>query len=315
MAVRVDTLIDAADRALRRQERAILREIDTHLTQTYRRLNEQIGRAYRAAAAEIPADASRAFREARAVVMARQVETAMEALRVDQGPLPGELRERLVAAYREGAENAEATLARYRGERVPFPTGQVNLEAVELLVERSRERLFRHGPEAQRRIRQAVVDGLVRGRGYRVVAREIRHETAVLQIRAEAIARTELGSAMTDARLEHFEREGVPLVQWVAAEDERTCEYCGARHGNVYNRRDVTLPAHVNCRCALAPMRREWIEEDLADTDWWRESQSEVDELMQAQGIKPNYQATPFERAAGRPAAKAVWTPRSGWRR
>ena len=74
-----------------------------------------------------------------------------------------------------------------------------------------------------------------------------KNPSAGLYARAETIARTELQSATHDARTRQYGEQGVKLVQWVATEDERTCEWCGARHLNVYELGEAEIPAHPNC--------------------------------------------------------------------
>ena len=202
-------------------------------------------------------------------------------------------------------------------------TTRVDFAAVEAQVANSAARLAKHSAEAVTKINQAVVDGLIRGSGVQQVTKEVREALvgntknpgAGLYARAETIARTELQSATHDARTRQYEEQGVKLVQWVATEDERTCEWCGARHLNVYELGEAEIPAHPNCRCTAVPFRRNWTEEGLIDVQRDAKSQNAVDELLSANGGAPRYGATPFERANGRSAATAVWTPRSGYRR
>jgi hypothetical protein len=43
--------------------------------------------------------------------------------------------------------------------------------------------------------------------------------------------------------------------RWLAAEDEAVCAICGPRHNVVYPKGQVPdCPAHVSCRCVLAPV-------------------------------------------------------------
>src|SRR5690606_39845113 len=119
-----------------------------------------------------------------------------------------------------------------------------------------------------------------------------------LWTRAQTIAPTELATAKTEATEQRYREAGVPMVQWFATLDERTCRYCAARHGLAYKIGEATTPAHPNCRCYLAPFRREFVEAGLVVTDWWREEQDEIDRIV------PHLTRgqTPLEQANG-PAA------------
>ena len=80
---------------------------------------------------------------------------------------------------------------------------------------------------------------------------------------AEAIARTGVNHISTQARQELFKDNAdiTQGMQWVATLDTRTCPQCMALDGKVMkhdaNRRKVP-PAHVNCRCTLAPVMKSW---------------------------------------------------------
>jgi HK97 family phage portal protein len=71
--------------------------------------------------------------------------------------------------------------------------------------------------------------------------------------RAEMIARTETINASNKGAEELYRSEGVQKVEWYTAlGDERTCEECGALHGNIYPISEGPRPAlHPNCRCVI----------------------------------------------------------------
>src|SRR5690606_32103738 len=193
-----------------------------------------------------------------------------------------------------------------------------DFRAVEAAAGNAAARLTAASEAAQAQIRQHVVEALVRGEGNAKVARRIREvlrgdgrtPDGGLWTRAQTIARTELSTAKTEASEQRYREAGVPMVQWFATLDERTCRYCAARHGLAYKIGEATTPAHPNCRCYLAPFRREFVEAGLVDTDWWEESMREIEEIVP--NLTPGQ--TPFEKANGRPAPTPVWTPKSGWR-
>jgi SPP1 gp7 family putative phage head morphogenesis protein len=101
--------------------------------------------------------------------------------------------------------------------------------------------------------------------------------------RAQLIARSELQNAYSQAALSQYRKEGYSYVRWIATESERTCKYCAARHGNVYQLEQVVVPAHPRCRCVTVPVSAELVEEknaalrdQLLEGPRWRESQDAV---------------------------------------
>jgi len=313
MSARIERIIEAADRALLRTERAAIRELQAHLAVSYQNLIEQLRVPYREALAATAGQA-RQLTEGQARQLLAQVEAAMRALDLGsaESGVPSHLRQALLASHGQGVQNAGQLLALHQSAQFGFM--ELPLEAAEMQVANSAARLSRHSQEAITRINQAVVDGLVRGQGIRALTEVIQGRVGVLAHRAETIARTEIVSANNDARNAYYEREGIEWVQIFATLDDRTCPYCAARHGLVYERdRDILPPYHPNCRCYAAPAKREWIEQGMVDADWWRSSQREMRAQLAAVGRQPTNQLTPFERLRDKPRPRAVWTPASGF--
>lgn len=59
-------------------------------------------------------------------------------------------------------------------------------------------------------------------------------------------------SAVDEATLTAFKDMGVKKVEWIAAEDEKTCSICGSRDGKIYDILKVPPKPHYGCRCQLA---------------------------------------------------------------
>lgn len=57
------------------------------------------------------------------------------------------------------------------------------------------------------------------------------------------------------AVLEGYKTLGVKRVRWVTQHDDRRCEECAERHGEVYDIDKVPPKPHRNCRCYLEPVR------------------------------------------------------------
>lgn len=58
------------------------------------------------------------------------------------------------------------------------------------------------------------------------------------------------------AVLKAFEDMGIKKVEWVTKHDERVCEECEPRDGQIFTLDTLPpLPAHYNCRCFVVPVR------------------------------------------------------------
>ncbi len=74
---------------------------------------------------------------------------------------------------------------------------------------------------------------------------------------AETVARTEVSRAMTAGLLDVYFAAGVARVQWIAAEDERTCPVCDDLDGSIvllgqqFADGSSAPPEHPNCRCTI----------------------------------------------------------------
>lgn len=318
--VDVDRILTRADQQLRRLEAAELAKLREAVNRAYQALAAEIRRRWPAALDEA-AGMSRTFAEARARVLLEQVEAYLDALNLGaaQSGVPASMRTLIQQGHAHGLATATTLLEGFGATAgLAAATAVIDFRAVEAAASNAAARLTAASEAAQARIRQHVVDALVRGEGNAKVARRIRETLrgdgrtpdGGLWTRAQTIARTELATAKTTASEQRYREAGVPMVQWFATLDERTCSYCGARHGNVYKLGEATTPAHPNCRCYLAPFRREFVEAGLVDVDWWQDSQAEIERIV------PDLTtgASPFERANGRSAPRAVWTPKSGWR-
>ena len=64
-------------------------------------------------------------------------------------------------------------------------------------------------------------------------------------------------SVVDEATLKAFKDMGVKLVQWVAADDEKTCEICGARDNKIYKINKIPPKPHYGCRCYIVPAKEE----------------------------------------------------------
>ncbi|RJW06382.1 phage head morphogenesis protein [Eubacterium sp. TF05-29] len=85
---------------------------------------------------------------------------------------------------------------------------------------------------------------------------------------AHRLVRTETINYMNRSALRGYKDAGITKVQWWAAEDERTCEICGANHGKEYDiEKAPILPCHPGCRCTWLPIIEENKSQELLESE------------------------------------------------
>ena len=62
-------------------------------------------------------------------------------------------------------------------------------------------------------------------------------------------------SSVDEATIKGFTDMGVERVQWIAANDEKTCPTCGARDNKIYKIQDLPSKPHYGCRCYIVPVK------------------------------------------------------------
>lgn len=115
--------------------------------------------------------------------------------------------------------------------------------------------LAKFGPDGAAAIRQALLDGLVKGRGPRETARLIRKQLGIPLSDALRISRTEALRAHRAAAMLAYRNNSRVVNGWVwfaQLGDNRTCMSCVAQHGSLHTL-DETLEDHPNGRCVAMP--------------------------------------------------------------
>ena len=64
-------------------------------------------------------------------------------------------------------------------------------------------------------------------------------------------------SVVDEATIKGFKDMGVKRVQWIAADDEKTCPTCGARDNKIYHINKIPPKPHYGCRCYIVPVKEE----------------------------------------------------------
>jgi SPP1 gp7 family putative phage head morphogenesis protein len=129
-------------------------------------------------------------------------------------------------------------------------------------------------PDAVAAVRDALVSGVVSGRGTRAIAAEIKQGLGGNMTRALTIARTETLRAYREASRQTYMANSDVLRgwRWYSARDTRTCAMCWAMHGT-FHELNETLNDHPNGRCVMIP------ETKIGNQDIMRMGVDEFDEL------------------------------------
>lgn len=64
-------------------------------------------------------------------------------------------------------------------------------------------------------------------------------------------------SVVDEATIKGFRDMGVKRVQWIAADDEKTCPTCGARDNKIYRINKIPPKPHYGCRCYVVPVKED----------------------------------------------------------
>lgn len=318
--VNIDAILTRSDNQLKRLSAAEVEKLRVVLNRVYEDLVREL-RALWPGAVRDAATQSPVFAEARARVLIQQLDVFLKALdlRAPGHGVTEIMRSAIASGHEAGLREAQIMLAAFEKSSPGLAgvTTRINFDAVQAMLVNSTARLSNYAAATVSGIEDEIVRALVRGEGVQKVARRIRVllrgdadlkvRLSGLAARARTIARTEMATARGVARDEFFEASGVRYVQWYATVDERTCEWCGARHGNVYVLGRVSTPAHPNCRCTLVPFRKEWLDAGLVDVETWREQRDEIREVLP----RVRHSLTPFERdyLGLKRSPKIIWNP------
>lgn len=143
-----------------------------------------------------------------------------------------------------------------------------------------------------RRVREAIRQGYVDGRGPLDIAREIRGtrtRRGIMDISArgaEAMVRTAMAHTASMAKEQTYKgRRGIREVQWVSVLDHRTSDICRANDGKIFPKDEGPRPpAHVACRSTVVPVtkgNRKRLQERETYQDWLkRQSEAVQDDIL-----------------------------------
>ena len=198
-------------------------------------------------------------------------------------------RKDLAAAIGKGGE-LQAQLASLVDRRRATPFAGPDPQVVKAAAERTSAFIRGVSVEFRESLTRITLDGVAQGRGYKALTKDIRQLLGGpgFQQRAELIARSELANAYVQAQKQYAQAGGYRYVRWIAVGDERTCATCGSRSGRIFRTDEVSGTAHPRCRCVLAAVPNEAVEEQdpelravLSDQAFWEQHQKEAAETLQ----------------------------------
>lgn len=115
------------------------------------------------------------------------------------------------------------------------------------------------GAEVAEQARDALIQGMVLGKGPAWMARQVAPALDMPRHRAVTIMRTETQRVYREAARETYQANADVLQGWVwtASLTRRTCPACIAMHGTIHPVTE-TLDGHPRCRCAMVPRTPSW---------------------------------------------------------
>ena len=223
--------------------------------------------------------------------------------------------ERLMSEALQLAHTTGATLADelVRTRDPGYPLQDFTTIPIEAAVAQARDgvgRLYRYDEEFRTAASGIVEQGLIQGWGTKRVQGVLERELGVAKSKAETLARTEVMSALNTASQERYERNNISYIQVFNTPSERLCGFCAARHGNVYEVGQVSVPFHPRCRDVIAPWLPRWQQQGLTDDAAVEASRAAIVAEFEAGGGRLSYGPTSWEKKAGLTAAPTpVWKP------
>src|SRR5690625_2475178 len=227
------------------------------------------------------------------------------------GPIGEELRLGIPEDYEGGMRSSSAAAvesgAITAAQAAAF-VATVDTEFITAVTESVLTTLRKVSTDGLRRLEDAIVRGALRGQGPRAAARLVRESVNLTRYESERITRTVFMRANNEARDKIWTDLELDFLRFDATNDDRTCAFCAARHGAVYESDKAPKPPlHPRCRCVLLPHFPDRVDERTEAYYARTFADMHADRDRATSATTPS----PFERMDGIPPPKPVSTMRS----
>lgn len=116
------------------------------------------------------------------------------------------------------------------------------------------ERLWKDMTKLEKTLNSVIADGIATGKTVTEMAIQLSNTMNKSFNAAHLLVKNETIHYLNESAKLGYKDAGITQVQWWAAEDERTCEQCGALHGRIFDiGKDPDSP-HPGCRCTKLPV-------------------------------------------------------------
>lgn len=270
-------LIERYNRALRTAEDGTLRMLNRVLDSSFNNLVRRARIQIRSGAAD-PAQ--------RNLALLQEFRQLIPASRPDRVDAYDRIFRNLVqTANRYGLTVAdELTGLVQTGPRVDV---SIPIEAAAASAAQAKGFLRKHGETFATTAAELVTQGILEGRATDAIVQDMRLRLGVVKSRADVIVRTESLRAYNDASNSYYAAQGIDLVMYYATADDRSCDICAPRAGQIYRRPEIRVPLHPRCRCYLAPWDSDQAQIDPDYAAMQKTHQREVAEALAQSSTEP----------------------------
>ncbi len=138
----------------------------------------------------------------------------------------------------------------------PKPERQLDWKKIADIIERTIGDFEGISDEVNKRIRKAIADGVINETSYLDIVESVLDVVESVGVnRAKAMVHYEIQAAVNKGIEQRYKDAGVEKLEWLACEDEHTCDYCSSMDGQQFptdNHPDC--PADPFCRCTWVPV-------------------------------------------------------------
>lgn len=157
--------------------------------------------------------------------------------------------------YNAGEDFANVVVGQISG--VPGAMGAVDPRAIAAINTANLSAWDGISQEMKKQVLREISDGMRLGEGMAKITRRIDDRVKHIGLtRTDSMCRTEVVRAFNIGAEDRYKQYGATKLIWIATiGDERTCDECEARSGDIFeiSSSHIRPPLHPQCRCSVAP--------------------------------------------------------------